>query len=317
MKVVILGGTGLLSSAITEKCLEEGHKVIHFNRGKTKTKYDVEKICGNRYEKDELAKVLSFKPDVVIDMLCFNEDHAKLSIDIFKGQILQYIYCSTSCVYTPILEKKILSEESDTNPITNYGKGKLSGEVCFFKAMEEKFFNVTVFRPGHVFGKDFLVSNLSFGGLYVLNRMLHNQDIVLTEGGEREFQACHADNIGLAFAKSCGNEATFGGTYNIAGEEVFTWNELYEIEKRFLNSNSRIVYKLAEEIIDIDRQNLDFLNTYTKYNWHQSLEKIKKEICGYEYLVNFNKGFKKFIYENEEAINNCHIEDDLYAKILM
>ncbi len=306
-----------MSSAITEKCLEEGYNVIHFNRGKTKLKYDVETIYGNRYEKNELAKILSVKPDVIIDMLCFNEEDARLSIEIFKGKISQYIYCSTSCVYKPVLKKSVLYEKSETKPITSYGMGKLSGEECFFRAMEEKFFNVTVFRPGHVFGKDFLVSNLSFGGMYVLNRMLHNQDIILTEGGEREFQACHADNIGLAFARSCGNEATYGGTYNIAGEEVFTWNELYEVEKQFLSSNSRIVYKVAEEIIDIDRQNLDFLNTYTKYNWHQSVGKINKEISGYKYLVNFEKGLQKFINENEEAIRNCHIEDDLYAKILM
>ena len=77
------------------------------------------------------------------------------------------------------------------------------------------------------------------------------------------------------------------------------------------------MYKVAEEIIDIDRQNLDFLNTYTKYNWHQSVGKINKEISGYKYLVNFEKGLQKFINENEEAIRNCHIEDDLYAKILM
>ncbi len=77
MKVVILGGTGLLSSAITEKCLEEGYNVIHFNRGKTKLKYDVETIYGNRYEKNELAKILSVKPDVIIDMLCFNEEDAR------------------------------------------------------------------------------------------------------------------------------------------------------------------------------------------------------------------------------------------------
>ncbi len=94
-----------MSSAITEKCLEEGYNVIHFNRGKTKLKYDVETIYGNRYEKNELAKILSVKPDVIIDMLCFNEEDARLSIEIFKGKISQYIYCSTSCVYKPVLKK--------------------------------------------------------------------------------------------------------------------------------------------------------------------------------------------------------------------
>lgn len=195
MNVVILGGTGLLSASITEKCIDEGYEVIHFNRQTNSSPHTVRHITGNRYVKSDLEKILLFNPDIIIDMLCFCRKDAEISIGVFKGKVSQYIYCSTSCVYTPSLEKKIIYEDNETKPFTDYGKGKLAAEQCFLDAMDKGYFNVTIFRPGHVFGRDFLVSNISFGGLYVLKRMLYHQDIVLTEYGERQFQACHTTNI--------------------------------------------------------------------------------------------------------------------------
>lgn len=317
MNVVIFGGTGLLSSSITKKCIDEGYEIFHFNRQNTSSTYDVKNIMGNRYIKKDLEKVLLYNPDIIIDMLCFCRQDAEIAIEVFKGKVEQYIYCSTSCVYTPKLEKRIIYEESETKPFTQYGQDKLDAEQCFLDAMNKGYFNVTIFRPGHVFGRDFLVSNINLGGPYVLKRMLYNQDIILTERGERLFQACHATNVGLAFAKSCGLQKTYGKIYNIAGEEQYTWNDIYQIEKQLLNSNSRIIYKKSEDVIRIDEERMDFLKTYTKYNWYQSTEKLKNDIDGYNYITNFENGLKNFIKENESMIKETTEDEDLYQKILM
>lgn len=316
MKVLILGGTGLLSSGITEKCLGKGYEVFHFNRGNTTSPDGVRQIKGDRYNKESLTKALEIKPDVVIDMLCFQPEHAQLSTEVFAGKVEQYIYCSTSCVYTPKITDEKIYEDSDTNPDTEYGKNKLAAERVFLDAMKKKAFEVSIFRPGHVYGNDFLVSNLTFEGGYVLARMMRNQDIILTDGGKRRFQACHKNNVGNAFAECCGNKNAFGQIYNIAGEEFFQWNDLYELWKKVVGSNSHIVYVNSDDVVQLDRERFDFLATYTKFDWMQSTEKLKKDLSGYQYEIDVESGIRKFVKDNYETIQSCYSEETIYQELL-
>ena len=316
MRIVILGGTGLLSSSITGMCVKEGKEVIHFNRGNKKSEYDVLTIQGNRYCKEDLKKILNYKPDVVIDMLCFSENDAQLTANIFANNIEHYIYCSTSCVYTPRINQGWITEESETRPFTKYGQGKLQAERVFLEAMYKNLFNVTIFRPGHIFGEAFLVNNLSFEGIYVLNRLLNNEPVVLTEKGKRNFQACHVDNVGVAFAKSLGLKTVYGKIYNISGEEDYTWNDIYLIEKELLNSSSQIVYKETDQIVAIDMVYFDCLNTYTRFDWKQSTNRLKADIVSYGYNTDFKSGLVKFISDNEKKIHFCKNEKYMYEKIL-
>ena len=103
-------------------------------------------------------------------------------------------------MYTPRVGKEPITEDSPTCPNTDYGLGKMQAEKVFRDAAENKAFHLTIFRPGHIYGQEFCVSNLDLEGLHLLNRMLNNKPIVLCDNGKRYFQACHADNLGIAFA---------------------------------------------------------------------------------------------------------------------
>lgn len=315
MKILILGGTGVLSSSITQKCIEEGNEVVHFNRKKTPNNFSVETICGDRHNKEDLRKTLEIKPDIVIDMLCFGKEDAENAIDIYKYNVEQYIYCSTSCVYTPKDKKEVLTEKSETKPISEYGQSKLAAEVEFEKASREGYFNITIFRPGHVFNKNFIVNNLTLNGLYVLERMKKNLDVILTDRGEKQWQACHADNIGIAFSKACGNKRCYNQKYNISGSEVFSWNDIYKIMIDELGSKSKIIYLDKDYIIKSQYEQVDFLNTVTKYNWNHDGSLLKEHIGNY-YEKSFIEGIREVISNNINKTNDDYIEDRMYNDLL-
>lgn len=338
MKVVILGGTGVLSTGITGKCLAAGYEVYHFNRGMGNVFQCVKWIRGNRYCKEDLERAAAMEPDVVIDMLCFHREHAMLAREVFKHKVNHYIYCSTSCVYTPVLgeieifedfnglqgscilggERKVDCQNGvfETKPKSEYGQNKLSAEEEFMKADRDKEFHVTIFRPGHVFGNGFSVNNLTLNGFSVLGRMLRNEKIILTEYGNRYIQACHADNIGQAFTKSCNRQVCYGKVYNVAGEENMTWNEIYRIEKEMLQSKSEIVYMDADSLIQKNAETFDFLNTYTRYDWLQNLDKLKQDIEEYSYEVSFREGMERTIRDSYDIIQNDTCEDKIYGSLL-
>ena len=216
--VVILGGTGILSTSISKFCKKEGFNVLHFNRGITNRNSNIKTIIGDRHSKNDLYKVLLHNPDIIIDMLCFDEHDANIAISVFAGKIEQYIYCSTASVYKPVKNASVIYENSSKEPCTEYGKNKLLAEKRFITAHNNGKFELTIFRPGHVYNEKSFINYLSLDGLFLIKRLVNNQDVILTENGEKIYQACHADNIGLAFSKVCNNSASYGKIYNI---EIF------------------------------------------------------------------------------------------------
>lgn len=316
MKVVILGGTGILSTSISQKCIEKSFEVYNFKRSQGGVQENVKIILGDRNNKADLRKVLKVKPDIIIDMLCFDEEAAKLSAEVFKNEISQYIFCSTSCVYTPVKGAASLVEESATEPYTEYGNSKLSAEKVFRESEKKKYFNVTIFRPGSVFNDRFVVNHLTMNGFDVLARMKKNMDVVLSDGGTQHFQLCHSSNIGAAFSGACGNELCFGNTYNIAGEEAYTWNDIYRIEKEILGSKSQIIYMDSDKLLAKGKDKLSFMETVTAYDWNHNTKKLHAHIEDYSYKANFEKSIEKIIKQKYQSLDEASCEDDLYNLIL-
>ena len=107
MRVLIIGGTGIISTGITRLLVERGDEVVLYNRGRRKSLvaggYEV--ITGDRrdfaaFEK-QMASAGHF--DGVIDMFCFNPAELESAIRAFKGRTDHYVFCSTVDVYTGLL----------------------------------------------------------------------------------------------------------------------------------------------------------------------------------------------------------------------
>ncbi len=104
MKVLIIGGTGLISSAITRLLTERGDDVTIYNRGRSETHVtgNLKRMLGDRrdYPTFEAQMAGAGYFDCVIDMICYLPEDAKSAIRAFQGRIGQYIFCSTVDVYT-------------------------------------------------------------------------------------------------------------------------------------------------------------------------------------------------------------------------
>lgn len=315
MKVGIIGGTGVLSSAVTNWCLALGYEVIHFNRG-SHADPRVHTVIGDRNNSVELAKLLEYEPDVIIDMVCFEPQQAKKAVGVFANRLTQYIYCSTSCVYTPRRDNEPLTEASETKPTSDYGITKLAAEEVFQEASKKGGFKLTIFRPGHVYNEDFTINQLSMNGWAVLSRLKRNLDVVLTEEGNLCYQANHADNIGRAFAHACLREACFGKIYNIAGEETMTWNEIYNIGKDLLGSKSRIVYRETESLLGMKEYDFGFLETVTRFPWVHSIELLRRDIPEYRDTVSFARGIEGVIRGKYDVLEQFVEEDAMYETLI-
>lgn len=233
MNVLIIGGTGLISTAIT-RCLQEmGAAVTHYNRGRADSQLAdaPATLHGDRQDfaafEAQMAGVGPF--DCVIDMVCFTPEEAESAVRAFRGRTDHFVFCSTVDVYTkrpPVLP---ITEETPREPLPSfpYAYRKAACERILEAAHERGDFPVTLIRPAYTYGEGRGLLHTFRGGLYYLHRLRTGRPIVQHGDGLSLWTACHRDDVGRAFAVAAGNPATFGKAYHVTGEEWMTWDRYH------------------------------------------------------------------------------------------
>jgi len=233
VKILILGGTGLISTAITKEFLQRGDDVVLYNRGITPQRIPpgVRIIHGDRNDfktfEQQISEVGSF--DCVIDMICFNKEQTESDIRAFRGRIGHFIFCSTVNVYTKPAPVYPVKEDSPRIPVDDdYGTKKVECEDTFLSAFEEGNFPVTILRPAQTYGEGgVLIHTFGWSTTYI-DRIRKGKPIVVHGDGNSLWNPCHVDDVAHAFVMAAGKTSTFGEAYNTTGEEVITWNQYHQ-----------------------------------------------------------------------------------------
>ena len=115
MKILVVGGTGLIGSHITRELLKKGHQVTIGTRGKGEDDFsdEVQRLLLNRIEPDNLLQALNgLEFDVVYDTQAYSSNEVKYLLEAVSCK--KYIEVSTISVYWP--EVKNLLTEEDFDP---------------------------------------------------------------------------------------------------------------------------------------------------------------------------------------------------------
>ena len=231
MDVLMIGGTGLISTEITNLLANSDHSLTLYNRGTRDVEIPdgVSVITGDRTEYDTFeTQMESIDVDVVIDMFCMRQSDAESAVRAFAGSIEQYIFCSTVDVYAfPLTELPVPTDAPRRPSGTGYAAEKAGCERIFEQAAAEGAFNLTVLRPWYTYGEGRGILS-AVDGTDVIARIKAGEPIIVQDGGESIWGACHRDDVAQAFANAVGNETAYGNAYNTCGEEWMTWNRYFE-----------------------------------------------------------------------------------------
>jgi 2'-hydroxyisoflavone reductase len=99
LRILILGGTGFIGPHQVEYALSRGHTLTLFNRGRTNPHLfpEVEKLVGDR--NDDLSALEGRDWDVVIDNPAREPAWVRLSADVLRDAVQQYLFISTLSVF--------------------------------------------------------------------------------------------------------------------------------------------------------------------------------------------------------------------------
>ncbi len=121
MRILIIGGTKFIGPHVVKFLYEKGHDIVLFHRGNTNHPFPfhVPSILGDRTNLSSFKeKLLSFSPDLVIDMIPYSENDTRELATVFRGLVQRIVIissCDVYCAYDRLL--KVFTHELVPTPL--------------------------------------------------------------------------------------------------------------------------------------------------------------------------------------------------------
>jgi nucleoside-diphosphate-sugar epimerase len=321
MKVLIVGGTGLISTGIAQHLRARGAQITLFNRQKRESRLGepLPVIVGDRNVPAEFEQRLERERfDVVIDMICFSPEQAEASVRAFGGRTGQLIFCSTVCTYDVGSPPDVLIDETfPQTPVSQYGKDKVACEQAFLRAGERGLFRATVVRPSNTYGPGgTLIDQMEFDSA-VWDRVEHGLPVLCAGDGIGLWQSTHRADVGKLFAYACGNPKTYGEAFNATRDQVFTWRQYYREAAQALGTRAELVLVPAGWAVAQAPQRFNFLHEVTRYHGAYSSAKAKQAVPEFRCEVGFVEGARETLQDmKKRGAWRRHEDDAKYSALV-
>lgn len=234
MKILIIGGTGVLSSAVVKEALRKNHDIYMINRGNNMKQIPSNAVLykADYHDSDKVKTFLKDKTfDVVIDFLCYNKEQIKYSLDLFGNITKQYIFISSCAVYNT-KECSFCTEESPkVLDIWQYSVEKVECENLLISECKTKGINYTIIRPSVTYGDTRIPYGISpkYGYHWTLiARILNNKPIITWNNGINKCNIMHVDDFAVGLVGLFGNPKAINEAFNVCGDETPSWNDVLD-----------------------------------------------------------------------------------------
>lgn len=296
MKVLFIGGTGLISSACVQLAASRGIDIVLLNRGQATRAIpeDVTVLQGDIRDKDAISKVLNDMTfDVVANFIAFTPEHIETDVELFRGRTKQYIFISSASIYhKPPLHWPTTESTLAHNPYWPYSQAKIACEERLIAAYRQEGFPVTIVRPSHTYDE----RSLPLRGRYtIIQRMRAGKKIVVHGDGTSLWVLTHHRDFAKGFVGLLGNVHTLGEAIHITSDEVLTWNQIVEIIADAAGVKADIVHIPSEKIATYDKEWGAALFGDQQHSMIFDNTKIKRLVPDYVATIPFRQGAAEIV----------------------
>lgn len=234
MKALFIGGTGIISTAIVKRLVEElDWEVWLLNRGNRAEVIPegVHQIIADiKDEKDVATKIKDLSFDTVCEFIGFHVEDVERDYRLFKDKTNQYIYISSASAYNKPAASYVITEGTTlANPYWQYSRDKIASEEFLMKKYREEGFPVTVVRPSHTYDERSIPLGVhgKKGFWQVIKRMQEGKPVIIQGDGTSLWHVTFNADFAVGFTGLMGNRHAIGEAFHITGDEVLTWNQIY------------------------------------------------------------------------------------------
>lgn len=234
MRALIIGGSGTISSYIVKSLVEKKWDVWVLNRGTKRDRLPdgVNLLTGDIKNEKEVEKLLgSLTFDTVSDFVAFTPEDVERDYRLFRGRTRQYIFTSSASAYLKPCSNYIITEGTTLqNGFWQYSRDKIACEDYLRSRSGEDGFNVTIVRPSHTYSEYSIPFGLhgSAGSWQVVKRMMDGKRVIVPGDGTSLWTLTHSRDFAVGYTGLMGNTHACNEAFNITGDEVLTWNQIYQ-----------------------------------------------------------------------------------------
>jgi nucleoside-diphosphate-sugar epimerase len=254
LSVLFIGGTGVISSACTQRALDTGMDVFLLNRGTSKTRPapDACRLLSGDLEDEASmrAAVGEREFDVVADFRAFTPSDVRARLNLLRDRMGQYVFISSASAYqTPPSRQPVVESTPLRNPYWQYSRDKIACEDLLVQAYRDEGLPATIVRPSHTYDKTLLPFD---GGWTVVDRMRRGVEVVVHGDGTSLWTLTHHTDFAHAFVGLLGHPAAIGDSFHITSDEWLSWNQIYSIVAAAAGIEAKLVHVPSDAIAAAD-----------------------------------------------------------------
>lgn len=233
MKILFIGGSGIISRAVTEQTLAAGHELWLLNRGKHRPVAgaknlvaDMTDLAGTR------AALKGHTWDVVVQWIAFAPEDIRRDVELFRDSTRQYIFISSASIYQKsLLSSPITESTTRENPHWDYSRNKIACELELEAAHQITGFPYTTVRPSLTYGDDQipLVLNAWQQPWTAIDRMRRGAPLIIPGDGTSLWTITHNSDFARGLIGLFGNPAAINQAFHITSDESLTWNRIFAL----------------------------------------------------------------------------------------
>jgi nucleoside-diphosphate-sugar epimerase len=296
MKVLFIGGTGIISSACSRLAIERGIELYLLNRGKSSRAIP----SGAKILKGDIRDGVSARQalgtlqfDAVVDWVAFTPEHIEADVLLFGNRTKQFVFISSASAYqTPPVNLPVTESTPLDNPFWDYSRAKIACEERLMRAYREEKFPITIVRPSHTYDCTLLPMH---GGYTVVDRMRKGKKVVVHGDGTSLWVLTHHADFAKGFIGLLGNSHAIGEAFQITSDELINWNQIHEIVALAAGTKAQIVHIPSDVISRFDAEWGAGLLGDKAQSMIFDNSKIKRTVPGFSASIPFSQGAREIM----------------------
>jgi nucleoside-diphosphate-sugar epimerase len=300
MKVLFIGGTGIISTACVHLAIQHGLDVHILNRGKTQASLpqNVKSIQADIHDENQTKSILANQTfDVVANFIDFLPSDIDRDVRLFAGKTKQYFFISSASAYQTPPEHYAITESTPlANPHWEYSRNKILCEQRLTEHQKNGF-PAVIIRPSLTYGNTLIPLSITSWtqSWSPIDRMLKGKPIIIHGDGSSLTTFTHNTDFAKGFIPLFGNTKTIGQSFHITSDEVLTWNQAYKTVADIVNAKPRFVHIASDTLTNFNPELEGWLTGGFSNSAVYDNTKIKSWVPDYAATTTFKQGIAQTI----------------------
>lgn len=247
MEILIVGGTGVLSSAVVNEALKRGYHVTMINRGNRRSSIpmEAELIQSDKNDYEKISNCIRGRRfDSVIDFLCLSDYETELSFNFYSQYADQYFFISSCAVYDTS-KPGICDEDYPKNlKIWDYSGRKWESEKKLMELAKNSQTKVTIIRPCVTYDDTRIPYGITplYGYHWtMISRIKAGKPIITWNGGNNKCNMTRVEDFAVGVVGLINNPRAYGEAFNVCGDETPSFRDVLDVIASYIHCDVKTI----------------------------------------------------------------------------